>query len=100
MCVCLYVALQAFFAIMTLQRFLLIHVVLSVIIAVLNVCLLPKTKMPTINFSTPEQPPGDTRRKVSHFLGSSTGASAWRQLVELCVFFGLAHHFMFPLTCH
>lgn len=37
MCVCLYVALQAFFAVMTLQRFLLIHVVLSVIIAVLNV---------------------------------------------------------------
>lgn len=32
---------------------------------------------PTIDFSTPEQPPGDTRRKVSGFLGSSTVAVAW-----------------------
>lgn len=42
------------------------------------VCLLLKHKMPTINFSTPEQPPGDTRRKVSDFLGPSTMAVAWR----------------------
>lgn len=43
--------------------------------------------MPTIDFSTPEQPPGDTRRKVSGFLGSGTVAAAWQCLCPAgCVF--------------
>lgn len=83
-CVCLYVAQWALFAITTLKCFLLRNVVLSAIIAVWNVSM--KNKMPTIHFSTPEQPPGDTRRKVSDFLGSNAVALAWRwHHVEICV---------------
>lgn len=53
---------------------LLLTVVLSVIIAVLSVGVSSaNNKMPTMDFSTPEQPPGDTRRKVSVFLGSGCG---------------------------
>lgn len=53
-------------------------VVLSVIIAGLNVGVSSaNNKMPTINFSTPEQPPGDTRRKVSGFLGTGSVSAAW-----------------------
>lgn len=78
-CLCLYVAQQALFTVMTLKWFLLINVVLSAIIAVLNVRVSStQNTMPTINFSTPEQPPGDTRRKVSDFLGPSTMAVAWQ----------------------
>lgn len=77
-CMCLYIALQTLFTKMILKWFLLINVVLSVIIAFLNVDVSSaKYKMPTINFSTPEQPPGDTRRKVSDFLGLSSMAVAW-----------------------
>lgn len=58
-----------------------------------------KHKMPTTNFSTPEQPPGDARRKVSDFLGCCTVAVAWSWLVELCLVFWLAYHFTFLLVC-
>lgn len=58
-----------------------------------------KHKMPTTNFSTPEQPPGDTRRKVSDFLGSCTMAVAWSWFVELRLVFWLAYHFTFLLIC-
>lgn len=63
------------------------------------VCLLLKNKMPTTHFSTPEQPPGDARRKVSDFLGSSTVAVAWTWLlVEICAFCWLI--ILFLLICH
>lgn len=62
-----------------LQWFLLLTVVLTVVIAVLNVGVSSaNNKMPTTDFSTPEQPPGDTRRKVSGFLGFGSMAAAWR----------------------
>lgn len=58
------------------------------VIAVLNVGVSSaNNKMPTIDFSTPEQPPGDTRRKVSGFMNSGSVAAAWRwHRVEIVLF--------------
>lgn len=65
----------------------IINVVLSVIIAILNVGVSSaNNQMPTMDFSTPEQPPGDTRRKVSGFLGCGTVAVAWSWCLEVHVY--------------